>query len=112
MATLTEVNLEEGRPTVAEAMTILQGQIRRYALSKEVCMVIIHGYGSSGRGGAIRDKARQWLAAQKRNGKLRKVVFGEDFTIFDADSRELKAKYPGLAADIDRGNHGITIIEL
>ena len=112
MATLTEVNLEEGRPTVAEAMTLLQGRIRRYSSSKDVCMIIIHGDGSSGKGGAIREKARQWLMAQKRNGKIKKVVFGEDFSIFDGDSRDLKAKYPGLAEFIERGNHGITIIEL
>lgn len=112
MATLAYVNLEEGMPTISEAMSLLQGQIRRYSLTKNVCLVVIHGYGSSGKGGAIGIKTRQWLAAQKRNGKIKNLVFGEDFSIFDATSRNLKVKYPGLSAEIERGNHGITIVEL
>lgn len=112
MATLAYVNLEEGMPTVSEAMVLLQGQIRRYSASKNVCLVVIHGYGSTGKGGTIGIKTRQWLSAQKRKGKIKNLVFGEEFSIFDPVSRDLKAKYPGLSSEIERGNPGITIVEL
>lgn len=46
-------------------------------------MLVIHGYGSTGKGGVIHDKARQWLKAQERNRKVKAVIFGEDFTIFN-----------------------------
>ncbi len=112
MATLAELNLERGMPTSDRALAHLQAQMRRYAKSKDVCLLLIHGYGSSGTGGVIRERVRAYLAAQKRAGKVARVVYGEDFSIFDADSRALRAKYPGLSSCIDRGNPGITIVEL
>lgn len=112
MATLETLNLEQGRPTCEQAMAHLQAQIRRYARSRDVCLLLIHGYGSSGEGGAIRARVRAYLSAQKRAGKIARLVYGEDFSIFDGDSRQLKAKYPALSAQIDRGNPGITLVEL
>ena len=47
-----------------------------------VAFIIIHGYGSSGKGGAIKEKVRQWLNAQARNGVIKCVINGEDFDIF------------------------------
>lgn len=112
MATLEQLNLERGMPTSDRALAHLQAQMRRYAKSKDVCLLLIHGYGSSGTGGVIRARVRAYLASQLRSGNVSRVVNGEDFSIFDADSRELKAKYPGLAPYIDRGNPGITVVEL
>jgi hypothetical protein len=97
-----EINLEYGMSTADDA-------IKRYG--KNQCLVIIHGYGSSGKGGVIRQKARQWLNAQVRNGKIKRCVNGEDFGIFSNDTREMYSKYSGLEQYKDRGNHGITIIE-
>ena len=56
--------------------------------------MIIHGYGSTGKGGVIHDKARQWLKAQERNGKMKAVIYGEDFSIYNAQARELKNDIP------------------
>ena len=47
---------------------------------------------SKGKGGAIHDKARQWLKAQERNGKIKKVIFGENFTLFNFEALALKNK--------------------
>ena len=58
--------------------------------------MVIHGYGSSGKGGAIRTKARQWLNAQVRNGTIKAVINGEDFDIFNFKALELKDKYREL----------------
>ena len=105
-----EINLEEGMPTADEALSQLKDAIKRYG--KNQCLVFIHGYGSTGKGGVIRQKARQWLNAQVRNGKIKRCVNGEDFGIFSNDARELYARYSGLDQYKERGNHGITIIEI
>lgn len=106
------INLEEGMPLLYEAMDTLTYSLKLNKLRKIKVMLIIHGYGSSGRGGIINVKARQWLNAQVRNGSIRTVVNGEDFDIFNSKARDLKGKYPELEKYIGSGNHGITIIEL
>ena len=74
---------------------------------------IIHGYGSSGKGGAIRAAIREQMAAWQREGHVLKVVPGESWSIFDADSQDLRSRYAflGKDEDLDRGNAGMTIVE-
>lgn len=83
MKRLKEINLEDGKPTVADALIILKSSINNAKCGNVGCLYIIHGYGSSDKGGAIRDKARQWLNAQPRNGTVKCVINGEDFNLFN-----------------------------
>ena len=73
-----EINLENGMPTCDEALCELKSSL------------------NSGKGGAIRLKARQWLNAQLKNGKVKTVINGEDFNIFNFKALELKNKYKDL----------------
>jgi hypothetical protein len=74
---------------------------------------IVHGYGSTGKGGAIRAAVREQMASWQREGKVLKVVAGENWSIFDADSQDLRARYAflGKDEDLDRGNAGMTLVE-
>jgi len=76
-------------------------------------MKIVHGYGSSGTGGSIRTAVRDLLAQWQREGKVVSVVHGENWSIFDAASQALRARYPFLKneEDLDRGNAGVTFVE-
>ena len=112
MSNYTELNIKEGMPLVSEAMDFLKSSIERCRKNKFRCILVIHGYGSSGKGGAIRDKARQWLKAQERNGKIKSVTSGEDFSIFNFKSLELKNKYRELDPLLRVCNHGVTVVEL
>ena len=76
------------------------------------CLLIVHGYGSTGKGGAIREKAGQWLKAQERNKKVKRVIFGEDISIFNFDALNLKARYRELEPLFKACNHGVTVVEL
>ena len=109
---ITEINLEEGMPTCDEAMDKLKTSLKLAKQSKYKCAIVIHGYGSSGKGGAIRLKARQWLNAQVRNGSLKAVVNGEDFDVLNAKARELRGKFPELEQLLRVINHGVTVVEL
>jgi hypothetical protein len=112
MSAYTELNIKEGMPLVSEAMDRLKNSLDRCRRNKYKCVLVIHGYGSTGKGGAIHDKARQWLKAQERNGKVRSVIFGEDFSIFNFKSLELKNRYRELEPLMTVCNHGVTVVEL
>lgn len=112
MKRLKEINLENGMPTSADALALLKSSID-YAKSGNVgCLYVIHGYGSSGRGGVIRDKVRQWLNAQVKNNKVKCVINGEDFNVCNLKALELKNKYKELESLFKVCNHGVTIVEL
>lgn len=109
-----EINLEQGYPTVAEAMDSLRGEINIARVNHNKCLIIIHGYGSSGVGGAIRQKARAWLNAQAKANKLKYVIEGEKFGIFDERAREVHDKYKDrlLNQYYGKANDGVTIVVL
>lgn len=112
MSKYKEINLEEGMPTVDEAMNYLKMSITLCKQNKIGCLVVIHGYGSSGKGGAIRAKARQWLNAQVRNGTIKAVINGEDFNVFNFNALELKNKYKELEQLFRVCNHGVTVVKV
>ena len=112
MTAYTELNIKEGMPLVCDAMHYLKTSLARYRSTKYKCVLIIHGYGSTGKGGAIRDQAREWLKAQERNGKIKTVIFGENFSIFNCKALELKNRYRELDELTMVCNHGVTVIEL
>ena len=107
-----EINLELNMPTVDEAMSYLKMAVKLCKQNKIGCMVVIHGYGSSGKGGVIRVKARQWLGAQVKNGTLKSVINGEDFCVTNFKALELKNKYKELQSLFKVCNHGITVVEI
>ena len=112
MSKYKEINLEQGLPTVDEAMSILKTSIILCKQNQIGCLAVIHGYGSSGKGGAIRVKARQWLNAQVRNGTLKSVINGEDFDVLNFKALELKNKYKELEKLLKVCNHGVTVVEI
>ena len=107
-----ELNIKEGMPLVDEAMRYMQASLERFKKEKYNVVLIVHGYGSTGKGGAICAKARQWLKAQVKNGKFKKVIFGEDFNVFNFDALDLKAKCHSLEQLFKVCNNGVTVVEL
>lgn len=76
MSELREVNLELGMPTVQTALSQLTLELRRTRSMGCTALKIIHGYGSSGKGGKIRVQARSRLAKMKGAGEIRDVIPG------------------------------------
>jgi DNA-nicking Smr family endonuclease len=72
---------------------------------------LIHGYGSKGVGGVLRDACRARLAQEKNGGKIHDFIAGEDFRISNETTWVLLKRWPELKQDRDlgRGNKGITI---
>ena len=113
-AILMTVNLEEGMPTVPQAQSRLIAELGRARASGAKAVKLIHGYGSSGVGGKLKIGVRQFLCTKKRQNKIQTFVAGEEWDIFDEESRRVLADCPDLAKDRDlgRGNPGITMVLL
>lgn len=108
------VNLESGMPTVPLALSLL-GDALRIARSQGYAAVkIIHGYGSSGTGGAIRTAVQADLWQRARSGEIRAFIAGEDWRISDEHSWAMLQRNPELKQDLDlgRANKGISIVVL
>ena len=70
---------------------------------------IIHGHGSSGKGGSTKDVVRNWLFRNRT--KLRAIIDGENYSMFDGDVQEMRTEV-GQFGDSDLGsaNQGVTIV--
>ena len=107
-----EVNLELGRPSADEALRRLENELAAKRHLRAKAMKIIHGYGSSGKGGRIRTASRKYLRATEDQGRIYAVLPGERLTIFDEEARRLMARCPALRDDCDREryNCGVTFV--
>lgn len=105
---IKEINVENGF-TSAEAIDYIKQVISN---NRKACLYIIHGYGSSGKGGIIRQKVRSYLNAQLKNGKVKTVINGEDFNVLNFKALELKNKYKELSELFTVCNHGVTVVEI
>ena len=107
-------NLEQGMPTVEQAIIKMDQAIRSAKSKRSKILKLIHGYGSSGKGGAIRHSVQSALAAHQRAGRIKAFVPGEEFSPFFPQSRAAVQSCPELLRDRDyaRSNHGITIVVL
>ena len=105
---IKEINVENGF-TSDEALAYVKQVLSN---SKKTCICIIHGYGSSGKGGIIRQKVRSFLNTQLKNRKIKAVINGEDFNVFNFKALELKNKYKELEQLFRVCNHGVTVVEV
>ena len=71
-----EINLEWGMPIVSEAMKKLDSEIKVCKKDGIKFAKIIHGYGSTGKGGAIREECREVLSTMLKNKNIKKIVYG------------------------------------
>jgi len=108
------INLEKGMPPLETALAELSSELRRAKAAGFSYAKIIHGYGSGGKGGAIRDGVRKALAGYRRSGRIRAFVPGEEFSAFSAETRGMEDACPEIAHDPDfaRQNHGVTVVLL
>lgn len=114
METILTINLEIGLPTGDVAVGQMRAALRSAKSQKITVLKLIHGYGSSGKGGVIRTRVRTELTKLQKDGQVRAFIKGEDFSPFDEGARMALAICPQLSRDRDytRYNHGITIVIL
>lgn len=104
--------VKAGLPTVQEARARLNAEIAKAKQSGTRVLKVVHGYGSSGRGGALRGAIRGSLGKRRKEGKIRAFVRGENWSVFDETARRLLEECPELKKDPDLNgyNEGITLV--
>ncbi len=113
-AGMKELNLEYGMPTVDTALRWLESELSAARKMGRPALKLIHGYGSSGKGGKIRTACRKYLREQIDAGRVRLVIRGEDFSIFSEETRRSFTLCAQLRADrdLERENRGVTFVIL
>ncbi len=113
-AGIPQLDLEQGMPTVEEALSRMRLGLQEMRYSRVKVVRLIHGYGSTGRGGKIRIGVRSELAAMKRRGQIRDFIPGEDFGPLSEASRRLTETDKTVTHDPHYGrmNPGITVVVL
>jgi hypothetical protein len=108
------VNLEKGFPTVEQALKRLSVELESARLQGYLVLTLVHGYGSSGKGGRIKKAVRQQLDYDCQCGIVNTVVNGEDFSRRSGAGKQLLHRFPFLTThrDLNRHNQGITIVVL
>jgi hypothetical protein len=108
------VNLEDGMPKVEQARLRMQHELQIARKQGYAAVKLIHGYGSSGVGGALRIELQKELERQAKSAAIQCFIAGENWRISDEVTWELLKRYPEWKQDSDLGknNKGISIVQL
>ena len=106
------VNLEDGLPTVDEALDKLERALSRAAADRVPLLRVIHGWGSSSGQALIRRSVRARLARYHETRVLRAFLPGDDFSPTRRHPWILRHPVLLESALTDRMNPGITFVEL
>jgi len=108
------VNIERGRPLVETALKNMENELNRAGTEYVRVVTLIHGYGSSGKGGRIRTECRKMLDHLVQQKKIQSVIPGESFRKRSGPGKALLQRYPQLEQNCasDWANPGISIVVL
>ena len=107
-------NVEADLPSLDEARRQVIEEIRRAKREGVRVLKVIHGWGSSGKGGKLCHGLRKSFALRKKEGVIREFIPGEDFSIFNQAVLALLEAVPELRGDPDlnQTNEGMTVVWL
>jgi hypothetical protein len=107
-------NIEAGLPTLDEARRQVIGEIRRARKEGVRVLKVIHGYGSSGKGGALGAGLRKSFALRKKEGVIKDFIPGDGFSIFNPAVLAMMEIVPELRrdSDLEQTNLGVTLLWL
>ena len=108
------INLETGLPTVEQALSRLQRELATARFEQVRLLTLIHGYGSTGKGGAIRVECRKTLEYLLAKGEISELIFGENFTRRHGAVKNLLMRFPALTRHphLNNANKGISLVFL
>jgi hypothetical protein len=114
MSAIRIFNVEASLPTVDEARRLVIAEIKQARREGARVLKVIHGYGSTGKGGALSVGLRKSFRLRKKEGVIKEFVAGEDFTIFNNTVLGLLETVPELRGDPDLNatNEGVSILWL
>ena len=114
MSAIRTCKVETGLPTLDDARRLVIVEVRRAKRESVRVLKVIHGYGSSGEGGAFCVGLRKSFRLRKMEGVIRDFIAGEDFSIFNDKVLAMLELVPELRGDPDLGatNEGVPLLWL
>lgn len=106
------INLEKGMPIVRDALKRLHNELESSRLSGHRVLVVIHGYGSSGKGGAIRKEVHRQLQYLYDRKEINDFLPGEKCEKRSGRYRQLTRRFPFMDRLVRKPNPGVTIVVL
>jgi len=108
------LNIKEGMPFVEEGMQRLAHGLNHARQNGAKVLRVVHGYGSGGSGGAIKDACRAFLARELSARRIQAMLPGENYLRQEPETAAWLRRWPALKAAerTDTRNAGITLVEL
>src|SRR5216684_1858275 len=101
MNAIRAFNVKAGLPTLDEARRLVIEEIKLAKRAGARVLKVIHGYGSSGKGGTLCVGLRKSFGLRKKEGVIKDFIAGEDFSIFNEATLALLEMVPELRGDPD-----------
>ena len=108
------INLKDGLPSTEQALERMERELAAAASDGVKVVRVVHGYGSSGKGGQIRQAVLRRLQQQEHSFGVRKYIPGDEYSEDTNAGREALAAHPALRSSLksDRLNPGMTLVLL
>lgn len=106
------INLEDGYPTVEEAIKKMTNSLTSSRQQGCKAILLVHGYGSTGKGGLIRIAVRKKLKENSLCGLVRAVCPGEEWYIKKKQMMDIYPRLKECERDIILGSRGVTVVLL
>lgn len=101
-------------PAVEQARLRMHFELQSARRDGFTLVKFIHGYGSTGVGGALRIELQKDLRKAAEDGAISGFIAGEDWRISNASTWQLLKRFPEWKKDPDLGrkNLGISVVVL
>lgn len=106
------INIKENNPNADYAMFLIDEEIKYSKAVGNRVVIIIHGYGSHGRGGTIKEYVKEYLPILKKKAIITDYVFGENWGEFNETRKKICDIAPEiiLKENLSRLNAGVSVI--
>jgi len=106
------INVKKDFPTVDYALYLIDQEIKYSKVIGNIAIVVIHGYGSKGKGGVKKEAIKRYLPELKKKMVITDYVFGENWGETNPVRKKLCTYCPELILheNLQSLNSGVSII--
>ena len=106
------INIKEDSPNTDYALFLIDQEINYSRAIGNRVIVVIHGYGSHGRGGLIKKEVHKYLPQLKKKGIISDYVFGEHWGDLNESKNRICSICPEmiLHENLQGLNSGVSVI--
>jgi len=106
------IDVGHANMTSSEARRVVQDQVDTLISLGGGALFVVHGYGSSGPGGEIREAVRSECQNLQRRCRIRMWITGEKLSGDTVAGRRFRGVYPDIISNPhwNKGNEGLTAV--